>query len=276
MNALDVYLQPHSDDVCFSLGALARRRGGGMLLTVFPLSDYVAAPGEAASSAETITATRKAEDEAFARGCGFALRSLGLPSSSLLGRAPFDLSGLAEATSRCSRALWDVLLAPPPPAERPWLFCPAGVGGHVDHVAVFEAILARYAEIAARYRVAFYEDLHYASKSQLRRRGLTRLFERTPGLALRRSWHRLDADDVGQKLAAIRLYSSQFSAPPQDLKRFSPAAASRRPHEALWSEEAFPAGGTLSETLAERAARRLPASLRRFVRQRAAGRRFAP
>jgi len=35
---LDIYLQPHSDDVCFSLGALAHRRRRGLLLTVFSIA----------------------------------------------------------------------------------------------------------------------------------------------------------------------------------------------------------------------------------------------
>ena len=38
---LDLYLSPHCDDICFSLGAMAHRRRAGTLLTILPISGYV-------------------------------------------------------------------------------------------------------------------------------------------------------------------------------------------------------------------------------------------
>ena len=38
---MDLYLSPHCDDICFSLGALAHRRQAGTLLTILPISGYV-------------------------------------------------------------------------------------------------------------------------------------------------------------------------------------------------------------------------------------------
>src|SRR5262249_47796818 len=71
VSSSDVYLQPHSDDICFSLGAFAWRRYHGILLTAFPISGYVALdPDATRPSADWVTRTRIAEDRAFAEQCG--------------------------------------------------------------------------------------------------------------------------------------------------------------------------------------------------------------
>src|SRR5205814_6973835 len=71
-------------------------------------------------------------------------------------------------------------------AARPWLFCPSGIGGHVDHVAIRLVIVQHYDRLAALYRLAFYEDLPYASQPRARLAGLSQLLRGLHGRSLRR------------------------------------------------------------------------------------------
>ena len=237
----DVYLQPHSDDICFSLGAFAYKRHCGILLTVFPISGYVQLrPGATRPAAEWVTKTRIAEDTAFAEACGLSTRRLGLQESSLMGHQPFDLGRVNENLQRIKSPLLDALLAAPldkPSQARPWLFCPSGIGGHVDHIAVRMLTNQNYEQLSPRYRIGFYEDLHYASFAPARFAGLDNLFRAMRGRKLHRYVFPLE-ENVSRKLALIQLYSSQFLASHQSIEKFTPAVVlPNLPHEAIWSDD---------------------------------------
>jgi len=239
---MDVYLQPHSDDICFSLGALAHKRQAGRLLTVFPVAGYVERPG-APREVAAVTRLRAAEDAAFAAACGLTQRRLEFPSASVLGHHPFDLAWVGENARRCETVLIAALTESAGERRdegRPWLFAPGGIGGHVDHVAVRMVIARNLDRLGQSYRIGFYEDLHYASDARTRTEGLRRLFDDLQDRALIRHAWPLGAGGE-TKLALIRLYASQFAETPRSLARFSPAMRDEDPpHEALWSEE--PAG----------------------------------
>lgn len=237
-SASDIYLQPHSDDVCFSLGALAHRRHRGILLTIFPISAYVPRrPGDPPPSRDWVTSTRIMEDKAFATACGLDARFLTLHVSSLLGHAPFDLSRVNENLQRVKSALMNALIVAQSnqtACTQPWLFCPSGIGGHVDHVAVRMLVHQNYEELSAHYRIGFYEDLHYASSRPAREAGLHDLLQGMPGRRLSRHAFPLK-EYLSKKIALIQLYKSQFLTLPRSIEQFTPAADfPDMPHEAVW------------------------------------------
>ncbi len=240
----DVYLQPHCDDICFSLGALAYRRHSGLLLTLFPIGDYVASRWRSTyADKDSVTATRLGEDAEFARACGLITDTLNGEDAQACGVGPWNLERLDDRVASIAAPLLDVLArkaAARGAKERPWLFCPCGVGSHVDHLAAFVSVARNYKDLARSYRIGFYEDLHYASDPGLREAGLRRLKAAFRNITLRRHAWPL-GDTAGAKLDLIRLYKSQFENPPRSLKKFTPAADTPEgPHEALWSAE--PAG----------------------------------
>lgn len=236
-SAADLFLSPHSDDICFSLGELARRRRAGTLLTVFSRSLYVAEPAPQANSSDQVTAVRCAEDAAFAAGCCLAVETMGLRDARVRGRESFSLDALASEV----KALEPVLLGwigdfagRRQPTDRPWMFCPSGIGGHLDHVAVMTVVARNLENLQETHRVCFYEDLHYASNVLARSVGLRRLAQTLPRFTLlRREWPLADGGIA--KLNLIRLYASQFAALPASITRFTPAIyAGGAPHEAVW------------------------------------------
>jgi len=242
VSSSDVYLQPHSDDICFSLGAFAWRRYGGILLTAFPISRHVALrPDATRPSADWVTRTRIAEDRAFAEQCGLRTKFLDLPDSAFLGHHPFDLSRVEENLQRIKSPLLGALLFTRPPSKlssaRPWLFCPSGIGGHVDHVAIRMLVNQHYDRISRYYCIGFYEDLHYASSADTRIVGINSLLQDARGRQLHRYVFPF-GKDISRKLALIQLYRSQFLTRPSSIERFTPAIGTpSAPHEAIWSHE---------------------------------------
>ena len=238
----DIYLQPHSDDICFSLGVFAYRRHSGTLLTVFPISNYVELRlGATTPSKEWITRTRMAEDAAFAKACGLANRVLALEGAFELAQKPFNFGWVGENLQRIRSPLLDVLLkttfADKSSTVRPWLFCPVGIGGHVDHVAIRMLVNQNFDQLSQSYRIGFYEDLHYASSAAARSVGINNLWQEAHCRNLRRYVFPL-GEDVAKKLALIQLYKSQFLSMPQSIEQYTPAVEPPNPpHEAIWSDE---------------------------------------
>ncbi len=233
----DVYLGPHCDDVCFSLGAHTHRRRSGVLLTVCPVGGYIATPGKTVAE---ITDIRFGEEVAFARSCGLVACHLRIEGASVLRHDPFDASWLVPNTERIERRLLEALRglgAASTAAERPWLFCPGGIGGHIDHLAVRGTVLRHAAGLAELYRLSFYEDLPYASVFEKRCAGIADLMRALEGPPLRRFVLPV-ADQHDAKLTMLRLYPSQLPEPPQSLAAFTPSAAPATAHEAVWTVEA--------------------------------------
>lgn len=239
----DLYLAPHFDDICFSLGAFVRRKRRGILLTLFSNSAYVARPDdldvEAGDRTKAISALRRAEDLAFAREVGLRQVMAGLDEAPLRGRAPFDTDKAGEDATLLDRPILDTILAmarEQASGRRPWLYCPMGIGGHVDHVTVLKIVLGHYDALRTSYRIAFYEDLHYASVWKVRAAGLERFRGLSVPLRLRRSRHAITMSH--DKIALARLYPSQFVEPPASITPFTPMQFLRAtPHEAIWTAE---------------------------------------
>lgn len=239
-SAQDLYLQPHFDDICFSLGAYVGRRRQGTLLTLFSRSAHVAKraephlpPGDRVTA---VSALREGEDLAFARAVGLHQICAGFEEAPIRGQDIFDTDKSVEDAARFAPKVMDAIAAvgsEPPAAQRPWLYCPMGIGGHVDHVMILRIVSNRVADLAKVYRLAFYEDLHYASNLRARIVGLARFRALLAPAKPRRSMHRID--DIRTKLAEINLYASQIAEPPT-IDQFTPAQFLPTPaHEAIWT-----------------------------------------
>jgi len=163
-----VVFSAHADDAALSCGGgllLGVHPGPYALVTAFSESDF--APGlPNRLTREEVTRRRRAEDAAFCERIGASGVRLGLPEPPLRGydrfSSIFDAGAdpLRDSLFPKVRELVDAAAGLFPEAEL--LLAPLGLGHHIDHLLVREAVRE-----AARDRSlppAFYEDLPYASE----------------------------------------------------------------------------------------------------------------
>ena len=236
ISAGDVYLSPHCDDIAFSIGRFTQARGKGRLVTLFSRSAFTSKPGLGDLSADAVTALRQAEERRFAEVCGLALTHFDLPEAPLRGFKPTEHEKAAAQTVALGPAIIPKLLTlgeERSAAERPWLFAPAAIGGHLDHAILLLLIAANRVALERRFRLAFYEDLPYAVWHEARVEGLQR-FRSLFGLL---GWRRYSfplGTDIQTKLDLMNLYASQHAKPPE-ISEYSPECRPPQPpHEAIW------------------------------------------
>lgn len=233
----DIYLSPHHDDVCFSLGALVWRRRAGSLVSIFTKSDYVAVsvplPTDQASRARVVTEMRTAEDLRFAKVCGLVRHDLSLAEPSFVGRDPFDCRDLEPAIARL-RPLLASMISDDPSRKAQNLFCPIGIGSHRDHLTTFYSVVAMLPQLVPTTNVFFYEDLHYASGPDVRTAGLRRALHILSAFKCVRIALPLSKDMLNVKMQLVSLYGSQHRQPPS-YRRYSVSTGQcQQPHEAVW------------------------------------------
>ncbi|MFZ1965364.1 MAG: hypothetical protein WAU78_18190 [Roseiarcus sp.] len=235
-----IYLSPHHDDVCFSIGHLAGRLGGE-LVNLFTLSRYAPAkvglPADEESRAEIVSQLRREEDQRFVQIAGLARHDLGLREPPLIGYEPFDLARLDVEVASLSATLVPYLLALLPAESEPGaasLYCPMGIGGHRNHLSTLLAVRGAYDALRRRCVVFLYEDLHYASVASVRKAGLRRAAQVFAGAPLCRIVSPLDSSDAARKMQWIGLYASQHAQAPR-LGDFTPASGLVSGlHEIVW------------------------------------------
>ncbi len=238
-NPRDVFISPHSDDVCFSLAGLAHLRQAGRLLNVFSISPYTAERHQQHSdNTRGVTRRRCAEDGLFAQACGLTLESLEFKDAMARHEHPFDARHSEGISRQIEAKLLASLVGPMlglAPINKPWMFVPSGIGGHVDHLAVLIVILRHMSVLAKVYRIAFYEDLFYASHAMSRQHAISALKASLKARQLNRLHLSLDLKMQALKLELVQIYASQLTDNLKTIKAFTPAENEQAvPHEALW------------------------------------------
>jgi hypothetical protein len=242
MTSTDIYISPHLDDVCFSLAATATQRQGGHLLNVFTLSKHISASARlrhrAGLTAAEIGRMRTQEDEAFAAQCKLARHDLGYGETSLLGLRHGDLTDIESDAALVEERLVGLLLdlADKEGMRNGTLFCPMGIGGHRNHLAVLMAVLQSLSRLRPRFRILFYEDLHYASNRQTRTDGIARFCRLANTSTPQHFIVPLAPGQFADKMKLVALYASQLERQPPVAGYFTPGNVDvPGPHEAFWA-----------------------------------------
>jgi hypothetical protein len=241
MSFTDVFLSPHQDDVCFSLAATALARRGGQLVNIYTQSEYSIAPVPVFENREArityITNMRTEEDRKFAAAGNLVRHDLMFKEPGLSGIHPLDVTDIQVDIDCLSGVLVDFLIGlhQPDGINKPSLFCPMGIGGHRNHLAVLGVIAKALPRLRRLYDMYFYEDLYYASDQSARNEGLSRATAILNGERLARIVTPLSPEDFARKMSLVGTYSSQHRGQPQP-SYFVPAAPDAGgPHEAFWS-----------------------------------------
>jgi hypothetical protein len=234
---MHVYLSPHHDDVCFSIGNIASRFRGD-LVNLFTRSCYVAVdielPSNEEERIEVISQLRRQEDLRFTEATGLVRHDLGLSEPALVGYDPFDLRDVETEAAALSERLIPFLSSMLPDQGDPSaasLYCPMGIGGHRNHLSTLIAVRNAYEDLRRRCTVFLYEDLPYANNPRVRRAGLlTNLFV---GVRFSSIVMPLNADESERKMGLINLYASQHRRAPR-IVEFTPCSGFMAPHEIVW------------------------------------------
>jgi len=235
-----IYLSPHFDDVCFSLGNLASRLGGH-LVNLFTRSRYVGAkmalPTGEQERIEVVTRLRNQEDQLFARAARLVRHDLGLWEPAQMGWGSFDVANLdveiAALSARLLPFLGSILNSRAAP-DTAHLYCPMGIGGHRNHLSTLVVVRQAYNALRGRCTLFLYEDLHYASVHQARQKGLGRIARIFAGTHLSPIVLPIDPDAAQRKMRFISFYASQHPRTPQ-ISDFTPASGmASGAHEIVW------------------------------------------
>ena len=237
---MHVYLSPHNDDVCFSIGDMASRFRGD-LVNLFTRSRYVAVdivlPSDEKAQVEIISQLRRAEDQLFSEAAGLVRHDLGLSEPALLGYHPFDLTDVETEAGALSERLIPFLLSMLPGEGDPSaasLYCPMGIGGHRNHLSTLLAVRNACDDLSRRCTVFLYEDLPYAHNPRARQDGLRRTANLFVGVRFSSIVMPLSADESERKIRLINLYASQHRHAPR-MVDFTPASGfASGLHEIVW------------------------------------------
>ncbi len=237
--ANNIFLSPHSDDVCFSLGVFAQSSLNSVIVSIFTTSNYLANKPDVSAKDNTskVTSVRKSEDEAFANHISANHISLNLLDAPLRGLKIFSkpTENEIEYVQESLRRTLEELLSNYDRGVT--IFAPAGIGGHVDHITTRDFILKNMGELNDRCEIAFYEDLHYASRLDERLVGIEDLKRKMPkSFELIRYRFPIE-DKIDLKLDLMNIYKSQIPSYGIHIENFVPAEEQESEpwaHEAFW------------------------------------------
>ena len=232
-----IFVSPHLDDAVLSCGGgIARLTREGVrvpVVTVFtadqplgePLSPLAKRSHASWGVGDQPFAVRRAEDRSALGLLGAKAVHLGLLDA-MYRRTPSGAAQygdpLAAPTAddvehflpRLAAALRD---SPPAASSRARVFCPAGTGGHVDHVLVRRAV----EQIVDVERIVYYEEYPYIS-----RRGVSSAMNED-GASRPPDVLALSAEELDARIAAIDCYVSQlrglFPSEPERLREIASA-----------------------------------------------------
>ncbi|WP_207426745.1 PIG-L family deacetylase [Pedobacter sp. SYSU D00535] len=208
MNLKATILSPHFDDAAYGLtltiSRLVNRNVPIKLLNCFTVTKWTAIPVES-KEIEAVSRLRAREDADFNRLFGSVIQLVNLD----LLDAPLR-KGYIFQEKPLEADEWEVVNELKLKLEEHLdgiLFCPLGIGSHIDHAICLEAVLKLYPDI----RVVFYEDLPYAARISFE--DITeriRELEERLGVSLVNKLNLMSNCTI-DKEQAVRVYESQMN-----------------------------------------------------------------
>ncbi|SHG39421.1 PIG-L deacetylase family protein [Streptoalloteichus hindustanus] len=197
-------VSPHPDDIAYSCGGVVAAHLGeatATLLTVFGRSEWTVSPRLAAEGQEAVSRVRAEEDRRYCDAHGIAYTLLDFPDASLRG---YDDEG--ELTARVADdpltdEVVDVLAEAVRAAAPDLVLAPAGMGDHIDHLMVHEALR----RVDHEFSTLYYEDIPYSAHHEI-----TGVEDTMRGARKLEPFHVFDISSaIDDKIAGMLVYESQ-------------------------------------------------------------------
>lgn len=204
-----VYLSPHHDDICYSLGALVNQLQRGHLINIFTVSNYLANQNYTKNGEATLI--RQAEDLEFVTKCDLTCRDLQLADAGITHGNSFDLRDLEIDLDALQHTLIDYLQQ----LGSSIIFCPMGIGGHRNHISTTQSILKNQKDLT-QHTFYYYVDMPYAARADIKDKGLSNFknLAKDQGYDIVEPAYSNIITDSQSKLDLIKLYASQYNRLP--------------------------------------------------------------
>ena len=219
----NIYISPHSDDICYSLGDCISRNPGGYLINIYTRSNYinptVSSILENQLSIEEISTIRRKEDQLFANKVGLNLVDLSMNDASVVSNylERHLLTNTHQDVDELEPQLLSAIMnRVSNSAAR--LFCPAAIGMHRNHVATMMCIVKNIEVLKRHFKICFYEEIPYSRGPDIRDQGQAKLQMLTNDRQFFRVKHHKQ-DNVSVKEQLIKIYQSQLKQP-FDINRY--------------------------------------------------------
>ena len=240
-NIKKVVLSPHYDDFCFSLSGFIKAEEHWHVINIFSQCNHIADRYLKCLTGEInylkITAIRDQEDIEFFKLFDGSRENLGLKEATLRGSNPFDLKYLNEVIGELSKVLVPRLnQISAKESSVIDLYCPMGIGGHIDHLATLLCIRNSLIDLSKSFNFYIYEDLPYASNPTMRQKGLSNFSANFhDSIQFLNRVNLLNDSEKFLKSKFISIYRSQHESEPS-FDRFSIAHNGHNARfESVWS-----------------------------------------
>jgi len=190
-----LFLSPHPDDLVYSaFCALTENAGAGTAVVFFNVSRFTK---RGLLPKYFVTVTRSVEEKLILARLRISSSLLWMEDSSCR-QHPIDQDSVRSKLI-------------PFRGTYQYIFCPLGVSGHLDHLAVRSAGVDYWLKSGKRSRICFYEDLPYAGRMKEIESELDSCMSELTKCCGRLSiyYNSMNADLIQRKLFFSRLYLTQ-------------------------------------------------------------------
>lgn len=154
-----IYLSPHYDDIAFSVSS--RIQAGGIVLDVFTISNYVENE-KCLDGNLTVSEIRKNEEMNFVKHNKLKYKIMKLQDSGI-DASPFSRYHEIPINKKLEKELLKTIHGLNLKNKIDTIFCPLGVGKHLDHLQLFLIIQKHYKELKKIFNVVFMLKFHISS-----------------------------------------------------------------------------------------------------------------
>lgn len=199
-------MSPHYDDIAFSLSS--KIQTPGIILDVFTISNYVE---NESCLEENLSASevRKNEEMIFLKSNKLKHKILNFQDTRMKG-SPFSRYHEVPINTKLENDLLKTIYELNLKNKINTIFCPLGVGKHLDHLQLFLIIQKHYKKLKKEFNVVFYAETPYIFyKNNLKNR--TNFLKQWLNINhIKSHRHTLTDGEVISKIENLKAYRRQF------------------------------------------------------------------
>ncbi len=201
-----IYLSPHYDDIAFSLSS--KIQTSGIILDVFTISNYVENKS-CLDGNSSVSKVRKQEEINFLKKNKLEYKIMNFQDSGMHG-SPFSKYHEVPINTKLEKKLLKTVYELNLKNKINTIFCPLGVGKHLDHLQLFLIIQKNYKKLKEEFNVVFYAEIPYIFyKNNLK----NRVDFLKPWLHInhiKQHKYTLTNAEIISKIGTLKVYRSQF------------------------------------------------------------------